>query len=251
MRRRLATLTAVTGLALLAAPTLAQAANSGAITGVTIDAVGTTVQIQNVRVQTDSCPIFDEFAGMTTCGAEAGLVPAAQTCPAQGAGMIHLWSAQRAATGTGRTMNSGQLAKVVPTRGQYRVCAYLARESENFGESIIFVTEALSPTPPPMPDPDPQVDPPANPPTAPTPMAPAGEPAVTLGARKAATATRTALTKQFGKRWRKGSNRKVKCSRLSSTKLRCKATWRYDGKRRKASVLVTRTAAGDIRSRVL
>jgi hypothetical protein len=234
------TLLAAAMIAALASPASASGANSGEITGVTIDASGTAIRIQNVRVTTDSCPFFDEFAGFTTCGAEAGLVPASQTCPSQGTGMLHLWSAGQAATGAGRTMNSGSLVGAVPTPSQYRVCAYLLRASENFGENRIFVAEALSPVPSPPQQPPatgPPASPAADPPAAPSTQPPASPP--TLSPTLAKQSAKSGLAKRFGKSYRKGKRRKLSCKRSAPTKIRCKANWRYDGKRRKASVVVT------------
>lgn len=84
--------------------------------------------------------------------------------------------------------------------------------------------------------------------TAPAPPAGGGDVAapkpIRLTDSTAARAAKLSLAKRFGKRWRKGSNRKVSCSRKSAARFRCKAAWRYDGRARKATVVVTKTAAG-------
>lgn len=234
-------------VAALAGPASASGATTGTITGVTIDAAGAKIGIQNVRVITDSCVFWDDLFGNRTCGAEIGLVPAAQTCPPQGAGMLSVWSAQRLGTFPGnRTMDSGPLSQTVPTRGQYRICVYAVFWTENFGgnTAINFLTEALSPVPPPLPDPAPPSGPSTGTPTPQPQPTPAAPRVPQLQGSRARTSTGATLASKFGKRWRKGSNRKMSCSRLSSTKIRCKATWRYDGKARKATAVVTRTAAG-------
>jgi hypothetical protein len=133
---------------LLVVPTMAQA-DTGAITGATINPEGTQVSVSNLAVEIDNCQFFDPTTGFAGCGAEAGLVPAFNTCPVGGNGMQSIWSAERAGTSGSRTMASGPRSAAVPSPVAYRVCLYGVHFSENFGEAIRLLAEAITPTPTP------------------------------------------------------------------------------------------------------
>lgn len=69
-----------------------------------------------------------------------------------------------------------------------------------------------------------------------------------LTASRAKKASNSALLSKFGRSWRKGSSKKLTCSRLG-TKFNCKVSWRYHTKRHKGRVVVSQSS-GKVRTRV-
>lgn len=147
MARRLkALIAAALGATVLTVPAAAQA-DTGTISGATINPEGTLVSVSNMTVVIDNCPFFDPLAGNSGCGAEAGVVPAFSVCPSGGVGIQSLWSALRAGTVGSRTMSSGARSVAVSSPVAYRVCLYGVHFSQNYGEVYRLRAEALTPTP--------------------------------------------------------------------------------------------------------
>src|SRR5690349_8339837 len=86
----------VLAAAFLALPATASAYTYGTVSGANIDRAGTTVSVTNLRVDFDECggsypPQFGFPGGFGGCGAQAGVVPAFETCPSDGNGAETLW----------------------------------------------------------------------------------------------------------------------------------------------------------------
>jgi hypothetical protein len=67
----------------------------------------------------------------------------------------------------------------------------------------------------------------------------------TLSLAAAAQTSGSALRKKFGRRIKAGKHRKVSCSRISRTKVRCRVRWDHSARRYSGTTTVTRSRDGE------
>lgn len=207
-------------IAALAAPVSASAATTGTVSGATIDSAGTRVSVSNMQLVFDSCGGVDPFAGITGCGPLAGLVPASQACPSGGSGMQTIWDPgpNNYVTAGTRTFNSGPVSAAVPSPVAYRVCLYSYLVSQNYGRTTPALrAEAITPSPSP-----------------PAPAPPGG-----LTKPQATQAAVSALVGKYGRRYKRGKRKQMKCSETATGSFKCAVGWKYKRRRYEGVVIVS------------
>jgi hypothetical protein len=76
------------------------------------------------------------------------------------------------------------------------------------------------------------------------------DPVSVLTKTEARNGTTKALSRKFGKRWKRGRSKHLKCARRSETKLSCAVSWRFGDFRYKGRVTVSESHAG-VKARIV